>query len=102
MADFKFAIGDRVGNLVSIEEVDKLCEYTDATPRPMLMVIEERISVECIGGIQLFYSTRSVGGEVHKFPEAMLVSAELMWAAWVKSVCARDQRRNVQKETRPL
>ena len=103
MINFKFSIGDHVGNLSSIEEVDKFYEYTDIEPRPMLLVVEERISIECIGGVQLFYSTRTTDGRVLKFPDAMLVSAELMWTAWLKSGSrASERRRNMQKETRPL
>lgn len=95
---FKFAIGDRVAGTLAIDELVRSFDYHDYLLRPHVLTVEERISVECVVGTQLFYTCRDIRGAIEKHPEAMLAPAKLMWDAWIDGIERQRQRLAEQKK----
>lgn len=90
--EFKYGIGDRVANILSVKEMELMCEFTDQIPRPLVLRVEERLAYEDGAGIKLFYACRTVHGYVEKHPENELVRAEELWDAWVNGMRQQSQR----------
>jgi hypothetical protein len=91
--NFKFQIGDAVCALLHLEEIEKLLAATTHTVRPDGLRVEERISIECVGGTQLFYGCRNRDGQVLKFNEASLVPAEMMWRVWLDGIHQQEAKK---------
>lgn len=90
---FKYRIGDVVAGVLHLEELRKFMDATFLQMRPDTMRVEERMSVECIGGTQLFYSCRCRDGAVNKYDEASLINAEVLWDAWIDGINKQDTKK---------
>lgn len=99
MHDFKFRIGDRVAAALAVEELRAFAMHTLDPMRPHVLVVEERLSVECCGGTQLFYTCRDPRGAVEKHSEASLVEARVMCDAWIDGMKAQKARKDGASST---
>lgn len=91
--EFAFHIGDVVANILHVDEVRRFSEYTNESMRPLSMRVEERISVECVGDIQLFYGCRLWDGNVQKHAEGCLVKADTLWDAWLEGLKKQESKK---------
>jgi hypothetical protein len=90
--DFKFQIGDRVTSKTLLETQLVEMQHSNLTPRMGNLYVEERHSVECAGGVQLFYGCRTVDGMVWKFPEAVLMPGLEAFEQWIEAFVAQQDR----------
>lgn len=91
---YKYAIGDVVGTLLHVEELRRFSDSTEQCLRPDTLRVEERLSIECVGGAQLFYGCRDRAGFVQKHSEDMLVPAEVVWDAWADGLKRQEARKD--------
>lgn len=93
--EFKYKIGDSVASEIHIKELNMLMNHAGVVNmRPVSMRVEERISIECVAGTQLFYGCRCWDGVVQKHPETMLVPAETLWNVWLDCIHAQDAKKS--------
>lgn len=99
---FKYQIGDHVMSTLLLEENCMMMKQSDTiTPRLGMLRVEERLSVECVGGTQLFYSCRNADGTQLKFNEDGLTAGDAGFGRWVEAFMTQQDRSKAKKD-RPL
>lgn len=91
--EFKYKIGDVVASSLHVEEVRKFLSATHVQIRPSTLRVEERLSIECIAGTQLYYGCRNREGVVEKHIEEVLVPAETLWDVWLDGILKQDTKK---------
>lgn len=100
---FKFQIGDSVARTDTVNVTLMEMRARNETLRLDSMRIIERQSVECIAGVQLFYSCETWQGCRAHFAEESLMPMRDAWTQWV-SVLTEKQKAATNKsgwETTP-
>ena len=92
---FKYHIGEVVASSLHVEEMRRFLDATRYQMRPTTLWIEERVSVECVAGTQLFYICRARDGVVEKHAEDMLVPVETAWDVWLEGITKQDAKKAV-------
>jgi hypothetical protein len=72
----------------------------DHTPRLDTMRVIERISRECIGGTQIFYSCETWQGLYAQFSEDGLIPGRAAFDQWCDAFMVQEKRLN-EKKKRP-
>jgi hypothetical protein len=91
--NFKYKISDVVASALHVDEVRRFLSATSLQMRPTTLRVEERISVECVAGTQLFYGCRNREGVVEKHAEDILVPAETLWDVWLDGILEQDKKK---------
>ena len=91
--NYKYNIGDIVASALHVEEVRRFFSATSLQMRPSTLRVEERVSVECVGGTQVFYGCRNREGGIEKHSEDALVPAETLWDVWLDGINAQEKRK---------
>lgn len=91
--EFKYQIGDVVASSLHLDEVRRFLSATSMQMRPSSLRVEERISIECVGGTQLYYGCRNGEGVVEKHSEDILVPVETLWDVWLEGIMQQDKRK---------
>lgn len=100
MSEFQFSLGDRVACMLAIEEMQQYFARLDTAPSLHMLTVEERISIECIGGTQRFYTCRDWRGALEKHPESALVPVRVMLDAWADGIDAQHANEDTVRQGR--
>ena len=95
---FKFKLGDHVVRKGHLETELKELAVQDVTPRLDTMTILERVSHECVGGIQLFYICETWDGRMARFAEVSLITSHDAFDQWGDAFMAQQTRLDAKRK----
>jgi hypothetical protein len=96
--NFKYQIGDSVMRTDDIKAMLYEMEHTEQIPHCTSMRILERVSTECVGGVQRYYICENWQGLLPRFAEDSLMPSREAWDQWRDALRAQDARVKAKKE----